>query len=59
MKRYKVIVRRCTYELLEVIADNKDQARELALKNQGALAFKADDQIDFIAVTEAIEGETI
>lgn len=58
MKPYLVVVRRTSYEMIQVHAENETQATELARKNEGIRTFKADDKLEVLAIKEGSKGDS-
>lgn len=52
---YKVIIKRSSYEMLQVYAENELEAIDLARRNEGIVTFKADDKTEILAVKEGKE----
>lgn len=53
MKRFKVIVHRQRYEVVEVAAMDRSHAETLAMLNQSLLVFKSDDKLAVMACVES------
>ncbi len=49
---YQVVLKRYSYEMLQVYAEDAQGAADMARKNEGVITFKADDKIEILAVKE-------
>lgn len=59
MKEYAVYLKRTYFECHYVMANDAEMAKVSAYRGHGALNFKAQDQVDVVAVVERKQDEKI